>query len=92
MKRLAALFCLGSCLFSLTAAAKQPNILFIIADDQSPYDFKFYDPNSPLDSPVLSKLAAEGMGILSPSRLRERRTNGNAFTVRCRSWCRIRRS
>jgi len=42
-------------------AKKRPNILFIIADDQSPFDFKTYNPASALDSPVLDKLAAEGM-------------------------------
>jgi choline-sulfatase len=45
------------------AAGKRPNILFIIADDQSPFDFKFYNPRSALDSPVLEKLATEGMVI-----------------------------
>jgi len=39
----------------------KPNILFIIADDQSPFDFKMYDPGSPLDTPVIQKLASEGM-------------------------------
>ena len=41
--------------------AKRPNILFIIADDQSPFDFKAYDPSSPLDAPAIGRLAAEGM-------------------------------
>lgn len=43
------------------ADAKRPNILFIIVDDQSPFDFRFYNPSSTLDSPVLERLAAEGM-------------------------------
>ena len=30
------------------ADEKRPNILFIIADDQSPFDFKFYNPKSAL--------------------------------------------
>lgn len=42
-------------------AAGRPNILFIIADDQSPFDLAAYDPGSPLDTPVLDRLAAEGM-------------------------------
>ncbi|MCP4848735.1 MAG: sulfatase-like hydrolase/transferase [Verrucomicrobiaceae bacterium] len=42
-------------------AAKKPNILFIVADDQSPFDFKAYDPSSPLDAPVIGKIAKEGM-------------------------------
>ncbi len=47
----------------ITAAkkAKRPNILFIIADDQSPFDFKTYNPRSTLNAPVLDKLASEGM-------------------------------
>jgi arylsulfatase A-like enzyme len=46
---------------SVWAEAKKPNILFIIADDQSPFDFKSYNPSSPLDAPAIGKLAAEGM-------------------------------
>ncbi len=45
------------------AKGKRPNILFIIADDQSPFDFKFYNPRSKLDAPVIEKLASEGMVI-----------------------------
>ncbi len=44
-----------------SASAKRPNILFILVDDQSPFDFKFYNPKSPLQSPNIDKLAAEGM-------------------------------
>ena len=40
---------------------KRPNILFIIVDDQSPYDLKTYRPESKLDTPTLDKLAAEGV-------------------------------
>ena len=43
------------------AAAKRPNILFILVDDQSPFDFKFYNPKSPLQSPTIDRLAAQGM-------------------------------
>ena len=43
------------------SAQKRPNILFVIVDDQSPFDLKVYDPNSPLRTPVLDRLAAEGM-------------------------------
>lgn len=42
-------------------AGKRPNILFIIADDQSPFDFGFYDARSTLKSPVIDKLASRGM-------------------------------
>jgi arylsulfatase A-like enzyme len=41
--------------------ARRPNILFILVDDQSPHDFRFYDPASTLRAPVIERLAAEGM-------------------------------
>ena len=43
--------------------AKRPNILFVLVDDQSPFDLKVYNPSSTLDSPVIDQLAAEGMVI-----------------------------
>jgi len=47
------------------AAAKsrpaRPNILFIIADDQSPLDLKAYNPASKLRTPNIDRLAAGGM-------------------------------
>lgn len=42
-------------------AAVRPNILFIIADDQSPFDLGIYEPGAALHTPVLDRLAAEGM-------------------------------
>jgi len=48
-------------LTSVTAAAERPNILFILADDQSPFDLKMYNAQSSLETPVLDNLAAEGM-------------------------------
>ncbi len=61
--------------------SKRPNFLFIIADDQSPFDLKVYDPKSILDTPNIDRLAAEGMvldqayhmgawvsGVCTPSR------------------------
>lgn len=60
---------------------KKPNFLFIIADDQSPFDLKMYNPDSSLDTPELDKLAAQGVvfdnayhmgawagGVCTPSR------------------------
>ncbi|MCA9159079.1 MAG: sulfatase-like hydrolase/transferase [Planctomycetales bacterium] len=41
----------------------QPNILFIISDDQSPMDLAVYNPQASLQTPVIDKLAAEGMVI-----------------------------
>ena len=43
------------------AAEKRPNVLFIIVDDQSPFDLKIYNPTSSLDTPNIDRLAAEGM-------------------------------
>jgi arylsulfatase A-like enzyme len=45
----------------LAADAKRPNILFILVDDQSPFDFKFYNPKSTLRTPHIDRLANEGM-------------------------------
>ena len=62
----AALSLPGYCVSSLKGSpdaltGKKPNILFILADDQSPYDLKMYRPDSPLDTPVLDELASGGM-------------------------------
>mgnify|MGYP001497740346 CR=1 FL=1 len=46
---------------AVAAPAKRPNILFVLADDQSPFDLKVYDPASPLRTPNLDRLAAEGL-------------------------------
>ncbi len=40
---------------------KRPNILFILVDDQSPFDLQVYDPDSTLDAPHIERLAREGM-------------------------------
>ena len=48
-------------LFLQGADKKRPNLLFIIADDQSPFDFKAYNPGSELDAPVLGALGSGGM-------------------------------
>lgn len=45
----------------LEAADSRPNILFIIVDDQSPFDLSIYNPDSPLETPSISRLAAEGI-------------------------------
>lgn len=42
---------------------KRPNILFIIADDQAPFDLKAYEPASQLSTPNIDRLATEGMVI-----------------------------
>ncbi len=53
-----------ACLAFLTTpavSADRPNVLFIIVDDQSPFDLKIYNPDSICDTPTISKLAEEGM-------------------------------
>jgi len=65
MGRLLALVATAVALFSATgsfgADLRRPNILFIFVDDQSPFDLKVYEPKSALQTPVLDRLAAEGM-------------------------------
>ena len=40
---------------------KRPNFLFVLVDDQSPFDLKMYNAKSILDTPNIDKLASEGM-------------------------------
>ena len=42
-------------------AAKRPNFLFIITDDQAAQSLKIYNPLSTLQTPVLDRLATQGM-------------------------------
>jgi arylsulfatase A-like enzyme len=41
--------------------AAKPNLLFILVDDQSPFDLKLYNPKSTLETPNIDKLAAQGV-------------------------------
>ncbi len=43
------------------AEAAKPNFLFIVVDDQSPFDLKIYDNKSILQTPNIDRLASEGM-------------------------------
>ncbi len=43
------------------AGRRRPNILLVVVDDQSPFDLRCYDPTSRLDTPVIDRLAREGM-------------------------------
>src|SRR5262245_51451103 len=43
------------------ADARRPNFLFIVVDDQSPYDLKVYNAKSALETPHIDRLAREGM-------------------------------
>ncbi len=40
---------------------KRPNFLFVLVDDQSPFDLKIYDAKSILETPNIDKLAQGGM-------------------------------
>ena len=42
---------------------KKPNFLFVLVDDQSPFDFKFYDSTSTLDAPTITQLAKDGLVV-----------------------------
>jgi choline-sulfatase len=42
-------------------ASEKPNFLFIIVDDQSPFDLKAYNPNSILDTPNIDRIAGGGL-------------------------------
>ncbi|WP_286177255.1 family 16 glycoside hydrolase [Rhodopirellula sp. JC639] len=46
---------------SVKRSEKRPNILFILADDQSPFDLQIYNKQSKLETPNLDRLAAEGI-------------------------------
>jgi len=46
---------------SAATEPRRPNIFYIIVDDQSPFDFRFYNPASTLHAPATERLAAEGM-------------------------------
>jgi len=59
--RFALLLMLTFVLANSASAARRPNILFILVDDQSPFDLKIYNPKSELQTPALDRLAAEGM-------------------------------
>lgn len=44
-----------------TIESKRPNFLFVLVDDQSPFDLQTYDPNSILQTPTIDKLARQGV-------------------------------
>ena len=46
---------------SAVLADDRPNLLFILVDDQSPFDLTLYNPRSIQDTPTIDRLAAEGM-------------------------------
>ncbi len=58
---LAILSCLILAVVCSAKETKRPNFLFVLVDDQSPFDLKVYNPRSILDSPVIDRIASEGM-------------------------------
>lgn len=56
-----AVACVAAAAAAVGAEPRRPNILFILVDDQSPFDLKIYNPRSLLQTPVLDRLAAEGL-------------------------------
>ena len=60
--RVLTIFSLLIAMLSTSAVgADRPNILFIIVDDQSPFDLRIYNPQSSLHTPNIDRLAAGGM-------------------------------
>ncbi|MEM1002013.1 MAG: sulfatase-like hydrolase/transferase, partial [Bacteroidota bacterium] len=52
----------NSCIISTAKSkSKKPNFLFVLVDDQSPFDLKAYDPESILETPNIDKLVEQGM-------------------------------
>jgi len=51
----------SGCTQNRVKGQKQPNFLFVLVDDQSPFDLKIYDQKSPLETPNIDRLASEGM-------------------------------
>jgi arylsulfatase A-like enzyme len=42
-------------------STRRPSFLFIVTDDQSPFELRTYEPTSPLETPNIDRLAREGM-------------------------------
>ncbi len=61
MHRFSLAITLALCATASAADTSRPNILFILVDDQSPFDLKAYDPQSLLATPNIDRLAREGM-------------------------------
>jgi arylsulfatase A-like enzyme len=68
MKALLALLTLTALVGGRSVAAdgergRRPNFLLIVVDDQSPFDLQCYNPDSPLETPHIDRLAREGRVI-----------------------------
>ena len=51
------------CASGVASAQTRPNILFVVADDLGWGDLKAYNPSTPLETPTLEQLAANGMAF-----------------------------
>jgi choline-sulfatase len=62
-RRVPAVLCalLAAAVLAPAQTAKRPNLLFIIVDDQSPFALRTYNPKTELETPVIDRLAAQGM-------------------------------
>ncbi|TWT60295.1 sulfatase-like hydrolase/transferase [Rubinisphaera italica] len=60
---IACLLVLPNMTFGEKAVSKSPNILFIIVDDQSPFDLRVYNESTSLETPTIDRLAAEGVVV-----------------------------
>ncbi|MEX2124757.1 MAG: sulfatase-like hydrolase/transferase, partial [Woeseia sp.] len=49
------------CASGVASAQARPNILFVLTDDLGWGDLRAYNPTSPLDTPTIEQLAADGM-------------------------------
>ncbi|MFN7333684.1 MAG: sulfatase-like hydrolase/transferase, partial [bacterium] len=47
--------------YASATETKRPNFLFILVDDQSPFDLQCYNPESSLETPSIDALARDGM-------------------------------
>jgi choline-sulfatase len=52
---------LSTLLLGCKQEQKSPNFLFVLVDDESPFDLKIYEPASILETPNIDKLAEQGM-------------------------------
>lgn len=55
------MFCFSDVSCAADGDKGRPNILFILADDQSPFDLKTYNHASILDTPNIDRLASQGV-------------------------------
>ncbi len=63
----AVLLCLVLVVVCSAKETKRPNFLFVLVDDQSPFDLKVYNPRSSLDSPVIDRIASVELCISTSS-------------------------